>query len=170
MVCLKRMKWLLSWIILWYPPIFLVGTLSTQILALYFYCFNPDYLLKLSSKPIFLNQKKKKIVNLLLAEWIVLSIHSSKCNNTNMRSYCRSIYSYFINFFSHFCSHQSLTGPRAFARVGPITNNHQYHRNPALPTSTTTTHFNGWKSKHNHRKSISNSTQNQSKPKSIQTC
>ena len=171
MVYLKRVKWLLSWIILWYPPGFLVGTVPTQILALYFYCFNPDYLFKLSSKPISL--KKKKKVNLLLAEWVVLSIHISRCNSTNMHSYCSSVYSYFINFFSHFCSHQSLTstltGPRAFARVGPITNNHQYHRNPALPTSNTTTHFNGWKSKHNHRKSISNSTQNQSKPKSIQT-
>ena len=60
MVYLKRVKWLLSWIILWYPPVFLVGTVPTQILALYFYCFNPDYLFKLSSKPISLKKEKRK--------------------------------------------------------------------------------------------------------------
>ena len=72
---------------------------------------------------------------------------------------------------SHLCSHWTQSFRQSWANHQPPPtppNHYQHHCNPALPTSTTTTHFNDWKSKHNHRKSISNSTQNQSKPKTNQ--
>ena len=74
-----------------------------------------------------------------MAEWVVLSIHISRCNSTNMHSYCSSVYSYFINFFfslllssvSHLYSHQTQSFCQSWAN----------HQQPPVPPQSSITNL-----------------------------
>ena len=80
---------------------------------------------------------------------ISLNIHICYSNRAYLHNYCRCVYYYFINFFSHLCSHQSL-----FPHILSKLPNHL-----SIPTTTT------------HDIPITKSTKNKEKSnqKSIQT-
>ena len=89
---------------------------------------------------------------MVLGEYTIISLNIHICysNCAYLHSYCRCVYYYFINFFSHLCSHQSL-----FPHILLTLPNHH-------SITTTTTHdIPITKSTKNKEKS----NQNQSKPK-----
>ena len=88
---------------------------------------------------------------MVLREYTIISLNIHICysNRAYLHSYCKCVYYYFINFFSHLCSHQSL-----FPHILSTPPNHH-----SITTATT------------HDISITKSTKNieKSNQKSIQT-
>ena len=113
----------------------------------------------ISGCKIVQNRKRWKIYTIFpkstlhQSDYCCVNIHICYSNRAYLHGYCRCVYHYFINFFSHLSSHQSSSPtyshqslspfPQSLQREeedeDPITNNHKHH--PNTTNTTAIQHF-----------------------------